>query len=165
MGQKLLPSDLLGWATQHSNQSQPVEQKQLPDSKWLDIILGKQDTQQMKEALEIIASPSEPDCQKLIAFDTLLMLVEAIDNANDIGPIGGYPILLSICSHINKELRMNAFWTLGVIVQNNLKAQLDANKSGVTQIALKGLQDPVQTVSKKALYCLSGILYIKVRNH
>jgi hsp70-interacting protein len=155
MARPFTSGELLGWGTANATESIP-ENIERPDPKWLDIILGKEDAVLIKEALAALSSPISLD-EKLIAFDNLQQLVESLDNANDMRPLGGYKVLFELCRDEADEIRMNAFWTLGIIVQNNEKTQLDFENAGGMLLALEGLRDPVASVVKKALLCVSGI--------
>jgi hypothetical protein len=169
MTQRIVASDLLGWATSNmdttpSNSTQTALPPP-PDSKWLDIIMGKADAVIMKECLETLDVPTATLDEKLANLDRLQMLLESLDNSNDIKVLNGYKTLLNLVRDEDDDVRMNSFWCLGIIVQNNEKTQLDFIKCGGLEAALIGVRDPSQAVVKKALYCISGIQFIYIRKY
>ena len=77
----------------------------------------------MKEAMAAIQSPDVDLENKLIAFDNFEQMVENIDNANNIEPLGLWTPLVALLAHDEAELRAMAAWCCGTAVQNNEKAQ------------------------------------------
>jgi len=118
----------------------------------------------MREAMTIITS-SDPEVthdSKMIAFDNLEQLVENIDNANNMEPLGLWTPLLAQLNSPSAELRRMAAWCAGTTVQNNVKAQerlLALN--GVEKLVKVALDDTDRSTRKKAVYALSSA----VRNY
>jgi len=130
------------------------------DPKWLDVILGKDDSVRMRECCEIIQDSSKSLDEKINALDELEMLVEQIDNANNLRPLKLWPVLLDVfTSTTEPEIKMYIAWIFGTSVQNNETAQKDFIDNGVLQPVLNSLvNDKDSKVLKKVIYCLSGFL-------
>jgi hypothetical protein len=81
------------------------------------------DAELMKAAMEVIRDPETTLENKLIAFDNFEQLVENLDNANNMEPLGLWTPLVEELRATEAERRMMAAWCIGTAVQNNLKAQ------------------------------------------
>jgi hypothetical protein len=77
----------------------------------------------MKESMAAIRSPDISLPNKLIAFDNFEQLIEQIDNANNMQPLGLWTPLLAVLESEEPDLRRMAAWCMGTAVQNNIKAQ------------------------------------------
>ncbi len=117
----------------------------------MDIILNKE------KSLEI----------RLANCDELELLVESVDNALDLQPLGLWPLLLSIIERSEEEaaeLRMYAAWIAATATQNNPKAQEAFERARGIPIVLKALdQDQDAAVRIKCLYCVSGTNVLSVQ--
>ncbi|OUM65163.1 hypothetical protein PIROE2DRAFT_7882 [Piromyces sp. E2] len=166
-GPGITTSDLLQW----SILNQTTEKEDAPktnnhvdpekiDPKWLDVILGKDDSVRMRECCEIIQDESKSLNEKLNALDEMEMLVEQIDNANNLRPLKLWPVLLDVfTSTTEPEIKMYIAWIFGTSVQNNETAQKDFIDNGVLQPVINSLTTDDDTrVLKKVIYCLSGFL-------
>jgi len=166
-GPGITTSDLLQW----SILNQTTEKEDAPktkdrvdpekiDPKWLDVILGKDDSVRMRECCEIIQDESKSLDEKLNALDEMEMLVEQIDNANNLRPLKLWPVLLDVfTSTTESEIKMYIAWIFGTSVQNNETAQKDFIDNGVLQPVINALvTDDNTNVLKKVIYCLSGFL-------
>ena len=60
---------------------------------------------------------------KLIAFDNFEQLLETIDNANNMEPLGLWTPLVGLLEHEEPDMRRMAAWWVGTAVQNNHKGQ------------------------------------------
>ena len=140
----------------NTNTAAPAPSHNL-DPKWLDIIMGKQDVVRMKECMAVLSNPIVDVQDKLLAFDELELLIESIDNANDLRPLGMWKSLLQFCQDPHEDMRFNALWCIGTAIQNNERAQIDMQASGGLSVILGGLSDQCLKVKQKALYCVSGI--------
>lgn len=118
---------------------------------------GPSDADLMKESMTVILHPEADHEAKIIAFDNLEQLIENLDNANNLTPLGLWPPLLSQLNHENAEMRKMAAWCVGTAVQNNPKSQqclLEAG--GVKSVASMSLNDPDPAARRKAVYALSS---------
>lgn len=84
---------------------------------------GPSEADLMKAAMEVLHSDESDLENKLIAFDNFEQLIEGIDNANNLEPLGLWTPLVKLLQHEEAEMRRYAAWCIGTAVQNNEKAQ------------------------------------------
>lgn len=84
---------------------------------------GPSDADLMRAAIEVVNDPETDLENKLIAFDNFEQLIEGIDNANNLEPMGLWTPLVQLLKHEETEIRRYAAWSIGTAVQNNPKAQ------------------------------------------
>lgn len=60
---------------------------------------------------------------KLVAFDNFEQLIESLDNANNMEPLGLWSPLVGLLAHREPDMRRMAAWCVGTAVQNNEKSQ------------------------------------------
>lgn len=84
---------------------------------------GPSDAQLMQESMAAIQSPDISVEDKLFAFDNFEQLIENIDNANNMEPLGLWTPLIGQLESQEAEMRKLAAWCAGTAVQNNVKAQ------------------------------------------
>jgi hsp70-interacting protein len=121
-------NDLFKWGIQNSDASQGESPSAPPREPLNAEILaalmgGPSDADRMKDAMAAIQDPEVDLENKMIAFDNLEQLVENIDNANNMEPLGLWAPLVKLLESEEKDLRMMAAWCAGTAVQNNVKAQ------------------------------------------
>ncbi|KAI4112245.1 MAG: hypothetical protein LQ345_006577 [Seirophora villosa] len=123
---------------------------------------GPSDAELMKQSMAAIESPDVSLDQKLVAFDNLEQLIETVDNANNMQPLGLWtPLKEQLASH-EAEMRRMAAWCMGTAVQNNQQSQERLLAVGAIPILVKlALQDPNGQVRRKAVYAISS----EVRNY
>jgi hypothetical protein len=162
-------NSLLQWSLENAESArqpdQPVREPKAISADALRALMGgPSDADLMREAMTIIVS-ADPDItheSKMIAFDNFEQLVENLDNANNMEPLGLWTPLLSQLESPMADLRRMAAWCAGTAVQNNEKAQerlLAAN--GVEKLCKVALHDDDQAVRRKAVYALSS----SIRNY
>ncbi|PIA15586.1 Fes1-domain-containing protein [Coemansia reversa NRRL 1564] len=123
----------------------------------LDVILGKPASVQMTECLDAVEHSKTPLEAREIALDDLEMLVENIDNANNLEPLGMWPRLIKLFDSSDPSIRVGALWVSGTAVQNNPKAQAKFSGHDGLESALRVLKDDNDSsVRTKALYCVSS---------
>lgn len=84
---------------------------------------GPSEADLMRAAMEV-AHDNESDLEnKLIALDNFEQLIEGIDNANNLEPMGLWTPLVKLLKHEEADIRRMAAWCVGTAVQNNPKAQ------------------------------------------
>lgn len=121
---------------------------------------GPSDADLMRLSMEAIMSSDTdvPIPDKLVAFDNFEQLIENLDNANNLAPLGLWTPLLSTLSHADPEIRTMAAWCIGTAVQNNEKSQerlLAMN--GIPALARMAVdKGEGQKVRRKAAYALSS---------
>lgn len=124
---------------------------------------GPSDADLMRDAMTAIVAPMDQiDLEnKLIAWDNLELLIEQIDNANNMEPLGLWPPLLQQLDHEEKEMRKGAAACCKTAVQNNVKAQERFLSTGaIPKLAQMAMEDVDVGVRKKAIGALSS----QVRN-
>ena len=84
---------------------------------------GPSDADLMKAAMEVLHSKESDLENKLVAFDNFEQLIESIDNANNLEPLGLWAPLVQLLKHEEADMRRMAAWCIGTAVQNNEKAQ------------------------------------------
>ena len=84
---------------------------------------GPSDADLMKASMAALRSDEVDLENKLIAFDNFEQLIESIDNANNLEPLGLWSPLVELLQHEESEMRRMAAWCIGTAVQNNEKAQ------------------------------------------
>lgn len=123
---------------------------------------GPSDADRMNEAMAAIVSPEVDLENKLIAFDNFEQLVETIDNANNMEPLGLWSPMVQQLENEEPELRRMAAWCVGTAVQNNVKAQERLLVLGAIPTLVKlAREDPNEGVRGKAIYALSS----EIRNY
>ncbi|OSD00061.1 nucleotide exchange factor Fes1 [Trametes coccinea BRFM310] len=74
---------LLRWSIANSDPNAPPPQPRSDlDPGIIDMILGKPDSELMKEALAVAVDESKDEDDRIQALDNFEMLIEQIDNAN-----------------------------------------------------------------------------------
>ncbi|TFK48222.1 nucleotide exchange factors-like protein [Heliocybe sulcata] len=156
---------LLRWSVEHSDPSGSQnpgdgEPKKL-DPEIIDMILGKPDSEQMKEKLAIAVDERRSEEERVQALDDFEMLIESIDNANDLEKLQMWQPLHDLLTSPGStdKVKRQALWVIGTAVQNNPAAQNVFLKMSPMQTILSFLAPsvPAQTRSK-AVYALSGVL-------
>ncbi|KAH9035694.1 nucleotide exchange factors-like protein [Lactarius hengduanensis] len=127
----------------------------------IDAILGRPDSELMKEALAKAQDASLDEDARLTALDNLEMLVENIDNANDLEKLGMWEPLQGLLGSPSDDVRVQALWVIGTAVQNNPSAQraylaLEPFPT-LLDLLFPSSRAPAQLRSK-AIYALSGLL-------
>lgn len=84
---------------------------------------GPSDADLMKSAMAALYSPDVDLENKMIAFDNFEQLIESLDNANNMEPLGLWTPLVQLLSHEEADMRRMAAWCVGTAVQNNEKSQ------------------------------------------
>ncbi|MCJ1304136.1 hsp70 nucleotide exchange factor fes1 [Hypocenomyce scalaris] len=118
---------------------------------------GPSDADLMKESMAAVLSPSITLPNKLVAFDNFEQLIESLDNANNMEPLGLWTPLVDLLGNEEAEVRRMAAWCVGTAVQNNAKSQekllvLDA----IPTLVKLSMEDPNEGVRRKAIYALSS---------
>ncbi|KAJ6024560.1 Hsp70 nucleotide exchange factor fes1 [Penicillium herquei] len=164
---------LLKWSVQNSQQQNedgsltaPPTTEQASRNLTPDMINalmgGPSDADLMKAAMEVLHDNESDLENKLIAFDNFEQLIEGIDNANNLEPMGLWTPLVQLLEHEEADMRRYAAWCIGTAVQNNEKAQdklivLNA----IPKLVKVATTDSNPTTRKKAVYAISSA----VRNY
>jgi hypothetical protein len=127
----------------------------------IDAILGRPDSELMKEALSKAQDTSLDEDARLNALDDLEMLVENIDNANDIEKLRMWEPLQGLLSASADGVKVQALWVIGTAMQNNPKAQCAYLALEPFPTLLAFLSPASRAPAKlrsKVIYALSGLL-------
>ncbi|EYE90528.1 Hsp70 nucleotide exchange factor FES1 [Aspergillus ruber CBS 135680] len=123
---------------------------------------GPSDADLMKAAMAALHSDDVDLENKMIAFENFEQMIEGIDNANNMEPLGLWTPLVQLLEHEEADMRRMSAWCIGTAVQNNEKAQ---DKLIVLNIFPKlvsmATSDPAPAARKKAVYAISSA----VRNY
>ena len=166
-------NSLLQWGIEnssaaHPNGTQPPLSVETPKSRGLNaealvqLMGGPSDADLMREAMTVIQNPDATLSAKTAAFDNLEQLVESIDNANNLTPLGLWGPLVAQLASGEAELRKMAAWCIGTAVQNNVKAQerlLAVN--GIPVLCRLAVEEADEGARRKCVYALSS----EVRNY
>ncbi|KAI6823347.1 hypothetical protein KC340_g11818 [Hortaea werneckii] len=159
-------NQLLQWSIENSEEARndPNQQDRDPsrgiNSKMIaELMGGPSDADLMREAMSAIVAPlSQVDLEnKLIAWDNFEQLIEQLDNANNMEPMGLWqPLIQQLESEI-ADCRAMAAWCCSTAVQNNVKSQERLQAlGGVSKLAKQAVQDGDKTARKKAVNALSS---------
>lgn len=161
-------SNLLSWSiansapntdNQDSSQAQNDRPLRLNQDTLRALMGGPSDADLMKSSMAAILSDEVPIDEKMIAFDNFEQLVEQLDNANNILPLGLWPPLKSQLSNDDASIRRMAAWCIGTAVQNNEKSQQAALQQGVIEVVAKMCLDETDNQTRrKACYALSSLI-------
>lgn len=168
-------NQLLQWSVQNSAASREDPTSAQTDtmrdpSKGLDpevlaqLMGAPSDADMMKHAMSAIIAPFEEVGleNKLVAFDNFEQLIEQIDNANNMQPLGMWIPLVEQLDNENGEMRSWAAACLSTAVQNNSACQercLAIN--AIPKLVKIVVEDDTLAARKKAASALSS----EVRNY
>ncbi|MCJ1378793.1 hsp70 nucleotide exchange factor fes1 [Xylographa soralifera] len=152
---------LLKWGIENSSDVAPAPDAPPPrplDPAILQAIFGgPSDADLMKQSMAAIISSDITLENKLIAFDNFEQLIESIDNANNLEPLGLWTPLVELLKNEEGQLRRMAAWCVGTAVQNNEKAQERALVMGAIPALVKmAFEEVDENIRRKALYALSS---------
>lgn len=161
-------SNLLAWSIENSANAQPAngttpqqqperEPRGLTQDALRSLMGGPSDADLMKQAMTVIVHPEADHEAKLTAFDNFEQLIENLDNANNMQPLGLWEPLLNQLDNSSSEIRKMAAWCVGTAVQNNEKSQQQLlSIGGVPKIANMAVHDQDNGARRKGVYALSS---------
>ncbi|RHZ51873.1 Hsp70 nucleotide exchange factor FES1 [Aspergillus thermomutatus] len=160
-------NNLLKWSIENSTSAKQAGDSdgaaQAPTSRSLNpemlsaLFGGPSDADLMKAAMEALHSDEVDLENKMIAFDNFEQLIESIDNANNLEPLGLWTPLVELLKHEEAEMRRMAAWCIGTAVQNNEKAQDKLIGFNVLPTLVSmSTSDPAPAARKKAVYAISS---------
>jgi hsp70-interacting protein len=117
----------LKWAIENTSGTTPAEggpRTQL-NADALAALFGnrKSDADYMKESMAVIQDEEAQIENRLQAFDNLEQLIENLDNANNMEPLGLWVPLVKQLENKHAGLRSFAAWCCSTAVQNNIRTQ------------------------------------------
>ncbi|KKY39545.1 putative hsp70-like protein [Diaporthe ampelina] len=141
--------------------SQPPSTNGLNADILASLLGGPSDADLMRQSMAVITATGDPEVtleHRLTAFDNLEQLIESLDNANNLGPLGLWAPLLSSLSDAEPDVRRYAAWVAGTAVQNNETSQerLLAMGGLPRLVALALAPAEREDVRRKAVYALSS---------
>ncbi|KAK2460397.1 hypothetical protein APHAL10511_007562 [Amanita phalloides] len=153
---------LLTWGIQNSTPGSgaPVDLQKL-DPEIIDMILGRPDSELMKECLAVALDESRSEDKRIDALDQFEMLIEQIDNANNLQKLQLWEPLQSLLTldRSSPALKSAVLWIVGTALQNNPAAQDDYMQYNPLPVLLNFLTPGSALQSRsKAMYALSGLL-------
>ena len=156
-------NSLLKWSVENSDASRSTNPPDQSSARGLNaetlsaLLGGPSDADLMRNAMQAICSPTVSLLDKVTAFDNLEQLVENLDNANNMEPLGLWTPLLEQLDHAEPDIRRMAAWCVGTAVQNNAKSQERLlAMDGVRKLAQRLEEEEDQAVRKKCVYALSS---------
>lgn len=160
---------LLRWSIENStpldsapSDRPPIERKNI-DPAIIEMILGKPESELMKEDISVAVDANRNEDDRINALDHFEMLIEQIDNANNLEKLKLWEPLHSLLTSESStlEIKIQVLWVIGTALQNNPSAQ-DAYLSFNPLPTLLSFLDPSPSSSvsirAKAIYTLSGLL-------
>ncbi|KAK3296908.1 Hsp70 nucleotide exchange factor FES1 [Chaetomium fimeti] len=119
---------------------------------------GPSEAELMRAAMEVLTDETATPDNRLIAFDNLEQLIESLDNANNLEPLGLWAPLLGLLAHGEADMRRMAAWCVGTAVQNNARTQerLLAEGGVPILVALATREGEDVAVRRKAIFALSS---------
>ncbi|PVI03909.1 putative Hsp70 nucleotide exchange factor [Periconia macrospinosa] len=157
-------NNILRWGIENSEASQnsdtPAAARTQLNPAALQALFGgmKSDAEQMKDAMKTIEDPNVALDEKETAFEDFEMMIQGIDNANNLEPLGLWTRLIDKFDHDEAVLRKWAVWCAGTAVENNPKAQERLLIIGAIPNLVKiATEDENAEVRKKAVRALSAV--------
>lgn len=159
-------NNLLKWGIRNSEASQndgaPAEQpREKIDAEALQRLItgmsGPSDADLMRESMQVIENDEAKLDDKIVAFENFEQLIEQLDNANNMEPLGLWMPLVKQLESEEAELRRQAAWCCATAVQNNIKTQERILVVGALPTLVQmATSDSEKAVRKKAITALSS---------
>nr|XP_043626222.1 nucleotide exchange factor SIL1 [Erigeron canadensis] len=163
---------MLHWAIGNSDPEKlEIEAK---DIEKLSIDELKRRQMELKELVEKLEMPSDAKLMKIAiddlsnsslsledhqrALEELLILVEAIDNANDLHKMGGLSLVIGALSNSDSRIRTTSAWIVGKASQNNPLVQNQVLELGALPKLMMMVKSGIIEEATKALYAVSAVI-------
>ncbi|WFD26042.1 hsp70 nucleotide exchange factor fes1 [Malassezia nana] len=130
----------------------------LADPGLYEAIMGKSEAQMMQEELAVAVDASRTLEDRCTALDNFEMLIEQVDNANNMAPMGMWPTMRALLDETAPQIQSATAWVIGTAIQNNDKAQAIALSHGLLAPLVALLDTPHTGVQNKSAYALSALL-------
>ncbi|KAI3916896.1 hypothetical protein MKW98_014357 [Papaver atlanticum] len=162
---------MLHWAIGHSDPAKlkeaaqsvqnlsadELEIRQQELKEWVENSKMPSDTQLMQIAIADLKNSSLSSEDHHRALQELFHLVELIDNANDLGKLGGIPAVLQELDNSDLQIRITSAWILGKAGQNNPLVQKQILQHGALLKLMKMVQSSSVEEGIKAMYAVSAL--------
>lgn len=187
MGETNQPDDaflrsVLRWSLQQQDTEGSAGVEPMPEERqaWLKEALASMrsapsDVDVMKQELQRLSTPAanctDAERQDLLrrkeeALETLIDLCGGIDNARDMIPLGGYPVIKSLLQSTEDTLVWRTSELVATLAQNNPVCQMAIVESGLVSILLRLLRESdSEAVRVKSLYAISCAVKDHVEAH
>lgn len=159
-------TNLLKWGVENSSataadpSAAPHTSRSINADALNSLLGGPSDAELMRLSMVAITSNDDdvPLADKLVAFDNFEQLIENLDNANNLGPLGLWTPLLGCLAHPSPDIRTMAAWCVGTAVQNNETSQERLLAMNGIPLLARMAVGPEQDakVRRKAVYALSS---------
>ncbi|KAL9230807.1 hypothetical protein vseg_006109 [Gypsophila vaccaria] len=163
---------MLQWAIGHSDPAKlkesaqnvqrlsddELKRRQVEIQELMEKLKMPSDAELMKIAIDDLNNSSVSVEDRLRALEELLVLVEPIDNANDLGTLGGLDAIMRQLDNIDPEVRKLAAWVLGKATQNNPAVQQQVLELGILAKLIKMVKSDFTEAATKALYAVSAAI-------
>ncbi|KAK1424506.1 hypothetical protein QVD17_19836 [Tagetes erecta] len=163
---------MLQWAIGHSDPAK-LELK-AHDVQQLSVDELQKRQMELKELVEKLEMPSDAKLMKIAisdlnnlslslvdhhrALEELLVLVEAIDNANDLHKMGGLSVVIRELTNSDSGIRTTCAWIIGKASQNNPVVQEQVLELGALPTLMMMVKSSFIDEAIKALYAVSSII-------
>ena len=108
--------------------------------------------------MTVILHPEAEKEDKMTALDNFEMLIENLDNANNIEPLGMWQHLIGLLDSHDDDIRRMACWIIGTAVQNNPPAQKHLLESRPLEVIPKLLAIFAEPTASSALQVKAPML-------
>ncbi|XP_010250404.1 PREDICTED: nucleotide exchange factor SIL1 [Nelumbo nucifera] len=135
-----------------------LKKRQLEIKELMEKLRTPSDAKLMQIAIDDLKNSSLPLEDRHRALLELLILVEPIDNANDLGKLGGLAVVVQELDNPDSEIRATAAWVLGKASQNNPAVQNQILGLGTLAKLVKMVRSSSLEEATKALYAVSALI-------
>ncbi|KNA23024.1 hypothetical protein SOVF_028410 [Spinacia oleracea] len=163
---------MLQWAIGHSDPAKlkegaksvqhlsddELKKRQIEIKELMEKLKMPSDAELMKIAIDDLNNSSTTLENRLLALEEILTLVEPIDNANDLGKLGGLAAVIRQLDNVEPDVRKLAAWVLGKASQNNPVVQKQVLDFGILAKLVKMVRSDVVDEATKALYAVSALI-------
>ncbi|KAJ9563942.1 hypothetical protein OSB04_009102 [Centaurea solstitialis] len=163
---------MLQWAIGHSDPAKlelkahdvqqlstdELQKRQMEIKELVEKLEMPSDAKLMRTAIDDLSNSSLSLEDRHHALEELLILVEAIDNANDLHKIGGLSLVVGELSNSDPGIRKTCAWIVGKASQNNPVVQKQALDLGALPKLMMMVKSSFIEEAIKALYAVSAII-------
>ncbi|KAI3720485.1 hypothetical protein L6452_21403 [Arctium lappa] len=163
---------MLQWAIGHSDPAKlelkahdvqqlstdELQKRQMEIKELVEKLEMPSDAKLMRIAIDDLSNSSLSMEDHRGALEELLVLVEAIDNANDLHKIGGLSLVVGELSNSDPGIRKTSAWIVGKASQNNPVVQKQVLDLGALPKLMMMVKSSFIEEAIKALYAVSAII-------
>lgn len=152
---------LLNWSVaQQSGDKEAIAKAGNPDPKLLNQLFGGPDEPLlMKQLIQVLQNPAADEETKEVALENFEMLIENMDNANNIGNMGFWPVINGqLKSDVPEPRRVLAASIVGTATQNNPESQQAFHDSNGMGELITMAQSELAEPRLKALFAITSYI-------